>query len=39
MDAELKLFQLTNDQLLWRILMPIVTYCICLSIVFDSKKR
>jgi surface polysaccharide O-acyltransferase-like enzyme len=38
MDAELKFFHLTNFQLLWRIAMPLVTYGICLSIVWIVKS-
>lgn len=38
MDAELKLFQMTDDQLLWRVVMPVATYLICLGIVWIVKK-
>lgn len=37
MDVELRFFQMTDDQLLWRIVMPIATYLICLSIVWVVK--
>lgn len=39
MNAELKFFQLTDNQFIWRIVMPIVTYCICLAIVWLAKRN
>lgn len=38
MNSELELFKLTDNRLLWRIVMPIVTYLICLGIVWILKK-
>ena len=38
MNLELELFKLTDDRLLWRIAMPVVTYLSCLGIVWVVKK-
>lgn len=38
MDAELKYFKFNDDQLLWRTIMPFVTYFICLGIVLLVKS-
>jgi surface polysaccharide O-acyltransferase-like enzyme len=38
MDAELKFLKMTDSQLLWRIVMPVVTYLTCLGIVWVMKK-
>ncbi|HEX7484268.1 MAG TPA: acyltransferase [Candidatus Saccharimonadales bacterium] len=38
MNAELQIFQLADSQWIWRLLMPFLTYLICLVIVLLLKK-
>ncbi len=39
MGVELKFLQLTDNQFVWRIVMPLATYCICLAIVWLAKRN